>query len=531
MPFKHRDTAAALRSSSSTIIIALVMVLLLAACGASGAAEPSAPTPSSAAADGAGERPAETAADTETDDEGSEKLVPIIAASELEVGQNRLPIGILKDGNPINDPDLTLHLRLYYLDGEDRNQVQSEADAVYRGEGLPWGLYVAHPQMDRAGAWGLEISIPQDEGDPQVQRIRVEVVEEPQSPPLGSPAIASENLTIEDVPDLEQLTSDFEPDPDFYQMTIAEALEEEKPLVVMFATPGYCMTAVCAPNMGVMKELKAQFAGQINVIHVEVYPYPFDEAFAEIRFVEAMQEWNLTTEPWTFLIDREGIIRAKYEGGITFEEMQPALQHLVDGTPIVADTGAITTTAAPDDTDDTNDSSEREEPPTAPAPTPADGEVVNQAGGFAVQVPQGWEVLINSSTAGNGVVMLGPPGMRMANPEQMVLINAGPLRDVARGADPDASLEEVLDAALVGGEMVTLSEREAVEIGGLEGYAATLHATREDVGEVRGRIVIARLDGERLFQVSGFAPEDTWDAARFEMLVETVRFFAPGGSE
>ena len=310
--------------------------------------------------------------------DSADKMVPVIAASELEVGQNRLPIGVLRDGSPINDPDLRLHLRLFYLDGDERDTVQSETDAVYRGEGLPWALYVAHPQMDRAGTWGLEIAIPQEQGEPHVNRIRVEVLDETQSPALGSRAIPSKNLTIHDVPNLEELTSDVDPDPDFYQMTIADALDERKPVVVMFATPGYCMTAVCAPNMGVMRQLKDEFKSQITFIHIEVYPYPFDEAFAEIRFVEAMQEWNLTTEPWTFLVDSDGIIRAKYEGGITIAEMRPALQHLVDGTDITAATTPLpaeATTTQPDDAATT-------QPPTDRVfPTPTDvrpGEVFSR---------------------------------------------------------------------------------------------------------------------------------------------------------
>jgi hypothetical protein len=262
--------------------------------------------------------------------EAQGKFIPLLAVSELEVGQNRLPIGILKDGTPINDPDMTLHLRFFYLDGDDKTAVQSETDTVYRGTGLPVGLYVAYPKLDRAGAWSVEVAIPQETGDPQTSRIRLEVLEEGTTPAIGSSALATQNLTMSDVDDLEHLTSDVEPDPDLYQMTIAEALATEQPLVVMFGTPGYCKTAVCAPNMQVLKSLKDEFQAQANFIHVEVYPYPFDVAFEEQRFVAAMQEWNLTTEPWTFLVDSEGVIRAKYEGGLTFDEMEPALRDVIE---------------------------------------------------------------------------------------------------------------------------------------------------------------------------------------------------------
>ena len=91
--------------------------------------------------------------------------------------------------------------------------------------------------------------------------------------------------------------------------------------MVAFSTPGYCQTAVCSPNQLVLKRLKDQYEGQVNFIQVEVYPYPFGESFQQQRRVQAMQEWNLLTEPWTFLVDGQGVIQARYEGGITFAEL------------------------------------------------------------------------------------------------------------------------------------------------------------------------------------------------------------------
>lgn len=262
-------------------------------------------------------------------------LVPVLAVSELAVGPNRLAFGVLKDGTPINDPNLTIGLRFFYLDGEDKEAVQSESQAVYRAEGLPFGLYVGYATLDRPGGWGAEVSIPQEGGQPQVSRIRLDVLAEPRTPPVGSKAIPSEHLTVAQQPDLAKLTSDANPDADLYQLTIANAIVAQLPFVVAFSTPGYCQTAVCAPNMLVLKQLKDQYKGRVNFIHVEVYPYPFGESFQAQRRVQAMSDWNLRTEPWTFLVDAEGVIQARYEGGITFAELEPALKQLAAGEPVV----------------------------------------------------------------------------------------------------------------------------------------------------------------------------------------------------
>lgn len=297
------------------IVVAVLVGLLLAACGQSGAVQP-APTTTTGT------------------------LAAVVAASELVVGQNRLPIGVVKNGTPVNDPNLKVHVRFFDLGDDGTATPLSEADALYRGQGLPFGLYVAYPTIESSGPLGLEVQMTSPEGATQISRLRVEVLDKPSTPAVGSKAVPSDNLTIKDVPNLEQLTSDYKPDPDLYQLSIADAITAQKPFLVAFSTPGFCETAVCSPNLQVIKKLKDQFKDQINFIHVEVYPYPFDEAVQKERFVPAMEEWSLHTEPWTFLVDTQGIIQAKYEGGITFAELEPALQQLATGQPVAPATTA-----------------------------------------------------------------------------------------------------------------------------------------------------------------------------------------------
>jgi hypothetical protein len=261
-------------------------------------------------------------------------LVPVLAVSELTVGPNRIALGVLQDGTPINDPGMKLPMRFYYLDGDTDDKVAGESTAVYRGEGLPFGLYVGYVTFDKPGAWTVEIGLPQASGEPVAARMRLDVLETPVVPPVGTNAVPSQNLTVKDEPDLTKITSDATPDPDFYQLTITDAIAAKKPFVAAFSTPGYCQTAVCAPNMQVLKKLKAQYKDKLNFIHVEVYPYPFGESFKAQRRVPSMVEWGLRTEPWTFLVDAEGRIQARYEGGITFTEMDLALAQLAAGEPV-----------------------------------------------------------------------------------------------------------------------------------------------------------------------------------------------------
>jgi hypothetical protein len=261
-------------------------------------------------------------------------LVPVLAVSELNVGPNRIALGVIQDGTPLNKPEMKLGLRFFYLDGSEDTKVQSTSTAVYRGQGLPFGLYVGYATFDKPGNWSIEISIPKDVGAPQIANLRLDVKSSSRIPAIGQPALPSKNLTVRDNADLTKITSDTKPDPDFYQMTIAEAIAAKKPFVIGFLTPGYCQTAVCGPNLAVLKKLKDTYKGQLNFIHVEVYPYPYGESFQQQRRVPPMVEWGLLTEPWTFLVGADGLIKYRYEGGITLDEMAPALAQLAAGQPV-----------------------------------------------------------------------------------------------------------------------------------------------------------------------------------------------------
>ncbi len=294
-------------------LLALLLLISLAACGQ--------PAPSGAPSSAGTSR-------------AGGALVPVLAVSELDVGPNRIAMGILQDGTPLNQPELKLGLRFFYLDGNEDTKVQSTGTAVYRGQGLPFGLYVGYATFDKPGNWSVEISIPRAGGAPQISSLRLDVVDTSRIPAVGKPAIPSKNLTIRDSADLTKITSDTSPDPDFYQLTIADAIAAKKPFVVAFLTPGYCQTATCGPNLLVLKRLKDTYKGKLTFIHVEVYPYPFGESFQQQKRVPPMVEWGLITEPWTFLVGADGLIQYRYEGGITPDEMAPALAQLAAGQPV-----------------------------------------------------------------------------------------------------------------------------------------------------------------------------------------------------
>ncbi len=253
-------------------------------------------------------------------------LQPVLATSELVVGSNRVALALLENNVPIPDAAQTqVKVRFYKLEGNQGTMV-GEEEARYYGEGLgPRGTFIVHPNFDRPGQWGLEL-VSQRPGKPATtQRLSVEVTDKGSAPSIGAPAPKSKTPTARETKDLKTITSASTPDPRLYQLSVDQAVTNGKPSLILFATPGFCQTQVCGPGVEVLQKLVDKFGDRANAVHIEVYQYPFDP----LKPVAAMQEWGLQSEPWLFLVDRQGRIAGRYEGGITYEELEPAVAALV----------------------------------------------------------------------------------------------------------------------------------------------------------------------------------------------------------
>ena len=99
------------------------------------------------------------------------------------------------------------------------------------------------------------------------------------------------------------------------------------PPLVVFSTPAYCQTATCGPQLDVIKQVKVEYADTMNFIHVEVYdnPHEIEGDLTNAVISPTVEEWGLPSEPWTFVIDSNGVIRAKFEAFTTREELDEAL--------------------------------------------------------------------------------------------------------------------------------------------------------------------------------------------------------------
>jgi hypothetical protein len=189
----------------------------------------------------------------------------------------------------------------------------AEADATH--------IYVARVRLPEPGTYWL---LAEPEGGRKVQALGNVVVADGPEPAPGEPAPASETPTLASTGgDISQLTTRTPPDETLLRHSVAESLRAKVPFVVTFSTPKYCSSRTCGPVVDVVEEVARRFEGtDVRFIHVEVYE-DNDPAKGYNRW---LKEWNLETEPWTFLVGRDGRIVERFEGAVSVRELEEAVR-------------------------------------------------------------------------------------------------------------------------------------------------------------------------------------------------------------
>jgi hypothetical protein len=210
-----------------------------------------------------------------------------------------------------------------------------ETEAKLERIGVPGGdeadathIYVANLRLPRAGTYWL-LAEPEG-GATKVQALGNVVVRKDDPPPdVGDPAVASETPTLASTRgDISALTTRTPPDETLLRYSVADSLAAKVPFVVTFATPKYCASRTCGPVVDVVEEVSRRFEGeQIRFIHVEV----FEDNDPAKGYNRWMQEWKLPTEPWTFLVGADGKIAARFEGTVSVNELEQAVNEMLGG--------------------------------------------------------------------------------------------------------------------------------------------------------------------------------------------------------
>ena len=266
----------------------------------------------------------------------------VVSNSDLAVGDNRVSFGLVdRDYMPVRPETVALRA-VYYEPGAAEGQVRYRTEAEF----LPWppdgrrGVFIANVSFDQAGTatgdslgiWELHATFDYAQSSSKAAEALtigsvVSVAPTHRAPFIGDAAPLSDTPTVNTVTDLRTISSSPEPDPALYSLSVAQAARAGKPAVVTFATPAFCVTATCGPQVSDLSDLAGRYEGQANFVHVEVYrdPHQIDAADPARELVPAVDEWGLVSEPWTFVVGRDGRISDRFEQYVPPRVLEAAL--------------------------------------------------------------------------------------------------------------------------------------------------------------------------------------------------------------
>jgi hypothetical protein len=181
------------------------------------------------------------------------------------------------------------------------------------------GVYQADVEFDRAGTWQVDATVELPGEGARTLSANFVVSEEHSLPAPGDRAQRTENLTIDSkgvLPaaiDSRALDGAPVPDPELHRMTIADALAQHRPVLVIFSTPTFCVSIMCGPETDGVADLAERYPDRAVFIHVEIWR---NHQTSVVN--KAAHDWACCdatgglTEPWLFLIGSDGVIKDRW---------------------------------------------------------------------------------------------------------------------------------------------------------------------------------------------------------------------------
>lgn len=265
---------------------------------------------------------------------GNGDFIPALVSSEVGTGHSRVLIALTDAARrDVGAEDVTVSESFYDLAASTETPV-SQVEGTFR-----WlipdskSIYTSYADFDRAGDWGVEVTAHEPGKPDRTARVTFSVREQTTTPAIGADAPPSDTLTATDPAALVAVSTDTDPDPAFYALSVKEAIAAGKPFVVVFATPLFCTSGLCGPALDLVKQVTPDYIGHVNFIHVEPYilevsdgrTQPVLDVTGYPKSVRAAVEWGLPSEPWVFVVDAQGKVAAKFEGMAYPDELTAAL--------------------------------------------------------------------------------------------------------------------------------------------------------------------------------------------------------------
>ncbi|MEO5966586.1 MAG: hypothetical protein ABIR11_14075, partial [Candidatus Limnocylindrales bacterium] len=303
---------------------------------------PSAPAPTATPSDPA--TPVPTGSPPASSAPSTGDLRGLLVSSGVWAGPQTPVIVTLSrpDGTPL-DGSVSVVARVV---GADEAVAGPDVPAVaILPEGAKRASFVATVTIPAAGWWRLDLLA----ADGTRGSIPIQALDPGTSTPIGGQAPAIDTPTLADVAGhVIAITTQPAPDLRFYAESTADARAAGKPYVIVIDSARFKVSPACGRAITMSRFLLDRWEPDVAFIHIEPFVYqviteepvlsgdlanpPLNEWAAAWGLGDAV--WPATDMPWIFVVDGNGIVRAKYTGIVGSADVDLVLS-LIQGRGVV----------------------------------------------------------------------------------------------------------------------------------------------------------------------------------------------------
>jgi hypothetical protein len=255
-----------------------------------------------------------------------------LAGSDYTVGRNRLAFGVI-DANGKFVYGKTAVYIAPSPDAKARGPYVAPADVLvtdppFRSKqaatetDLFAAVYGAEVPFTKPGPWSV-LTVTHSGGGMVAGPTQVKVIGKSADriPTVGdaAPKVATDTLASAKG-DESAIDTRQPPAPELHQKSFADVVGK-KPVALLFATPQLCQSRVCGPVTDIALQLKQKYGDRVDFIHQEVYVD--NDPSKGLR--PPLRAFGLRSEPWLFVVGRDGRVTARLEGSFGIKTFERAI--------------------------------------------------------------------------------------------------------------------------------------------------------------------------------------------------------------
>ncbi len=268
--------------------------------------------------------------------------VQVVSSAVWAGGPSPLILALFGPAGRLADTTIHPTVQLATTDG---SAVGSPVEATpVRPPGVTDVSYVATVAIPTPGWWRIVVSA--TPGDlPLTGSTDVAVLDPGTSAPVGSPAPSIHSPTLTDVGgDVRRLSTDPIPDPRLYRTSTSDALAAHTPFVLVLDSTKFRVTSACGKALVLARYLEDRWPS-VTFIHHEPFAYSvvtdtavLDGSLSDPTLTDVAAAWGIggppwgaLSMPWVFIVDGDGIVRAKYQGVMGSDDIDVIVALIAQG--------------------------------------------------------------------------------------------------------------------------------------------------------------------------------------------------------